>query len=432
MFTLLASIGLGVLIGVALGSLSGLVPGLHSNTMAGIVSAIAVPLVLLIGVEGVCCMLVSLMIVHTFLDAVPSTFIGVPDADTVLSVLPSHQLYLEGNGAEAVRLSALGSLWGFVLAMPLFAAFFFVLPLFQGEIDWAIGLIILLASGLLIVFSKDPKWAMPIFIVSGLLGIFSMRFSYLSSGIFTSGFLGLGVFGSGSFGADIFGVGEILLPLLSGLFGIPILLHALSSKPVTAEQNFTKLSITKIDLLKSSIKGTVAGAIVGWLPGFSSGTANAVLGITKSGEYEKKNPREYLMSTSAANTANAVLGLAALYAVGRIRSGTLATVAEFTLPNIFMLLMAAAVAALAGYFLTVIFSRASNIFARVNQKMLSILILVFLVLLTFLASGVFGMLLLSIATAVGYLPAKLGISRIYCMGAIMVPVMLFSMGILQF
>ncbi|MBR4284610.1 MAG: tripartite tricarboxylate transporter permease, partial [Methanocorpusculum sp.] len=294
------SLLLGTLAGVILGTLSGLIPGLHTNTFAAAISAASVPLALVFGADGICCLLISCMIVHTFLDAVPSTFIGVPDADTVLSVLPAHQLYLSGKGEEAVRLSALGSLWGFVYAIPLFAAFYFVLPMFQTEIDWAIGLVILTAAGLLIVFSKTPFWALLMFLVSGLLGVFSMRFSYFSFGVF--------------------GAGEVLLPLLTGLFGIPVLLHALRANPAYAEQSFSGIFVSKKETAVNTIKGTFAGAIVGWLPGFSSGTANALLAFHRSGDYEL-NPRGYLLSTSAANTANAVLGLAALYAVGRMRSG---------------------------------------------------------------------------------------------------------------
>ncbi|MDO4521483.1 MAG: tripartite tricarboxylate transporter permease [Erysipelotrichaceae bacterium] len=102
-------------------------------------------------------------------------------------------------------MSALGSLWGFVYALPLFAAFSLILPLFQTEIDWVVGLVLLAAAGLLIVYAKTPFWALLLFAVSGFLGIFSMRFSY--------------------FAAGIFGTGEVLLPLLTGLFGIPVLLH---------------------------------------------------------------------------------------------------------------------------------------------------------------------------------------------------------------
>ncbi len=404
------SLLLGTLAGVILGTLSGLIPGLHTNTFAAAISAASVPLALVFGADGICCLLISCMIVHTFLDAVPSTFIGVPDADTVLSVLPAHQLYLSGKGEEAVRLSALGSLWGFVYAIPLFAAFYFVLPMFQTEIDWAIGLVILTAAGLLIVFSKTPFWALLMFLVSGLLGVFSMRFSYFSFGVF--------------------GAGEVLLPLLTGLFGIPVLLHALRANPAYAEQSFSGIFVSKKETAVNTIKGTFAGAIVGWLPGFSSGTANALLAFHRSGDYEL-NPRGYLLSTSAANTANAVLGLAALYAVGRMRSGALAAVAEFPLPNIFMLLAAAGASAAAAYMLTVLFSKTGKYIAKVNQKMLSASVLTFLIILTAVFCGPFGLMILILSTAVGWIPAKLGIPRLYCMGAVMLPVMLFSFGLLQ-
>ena len=404
------SLLLGTLAGVILGTLSGLIPGLHTNTFAAAISAASVPLALVFGADGICCLLISCMIVHTFLDAVPSTFIGVPDADTVLSVLPAHQLYLSGKGEEAVRLSALGSLWGFVYAIPLFAAFYFVLPMFQTEIDWAIGLVILTAAGLLIVFSKTPFWALLMFLVSGLLGVFSMRFSYFSFGVF--------------------GAGEVLLPLLTGLFGIPVLLHALRANPAYAEQSFSGIFVSKKETAVNTIKGTFAGAIVGWLPGFSSGTANALLAFHRSGDYEL-NPRGYLLSTSAANTANAVLGLAALYAVGRMRSGALAAVAEFPLPNIFMLSAAAGASAAAAYMLTVLFSKTGKYIAKVNQKMLSASVLTFLIILTAVFCGPFGLMILILSTAVGWIPAKLGIPRLYCMGAIMLPVMLFSFGLLQ-
>ena len=404
------SLLLGTLAGVILGTISGLIPGLHTNTFAAVISAASVPLAMVFGAEGICCLLVSCMIVHTFLDAVPSTFIGVPDADTVLSVLPAHRLYLSGKGEEAVRLSALGSLWGFVYAIPLFAAFYFVLPMFQTEIDWAIGLVILTAAGLLIVFSKTPFWALMMFLASGLLGVFSMRFSYFSFGVF--------------------GAGEVLLPLLTGLFGIPVLLHALRANPAYTEQSFSGIFVSKKETAVNTIKGTFAGAIVGWLPGFSSGTANALLAFHRSGDYEL-NPRGYLLSTSAANTANAVLGLAALYAVGRMRSGALAAVTEFPLPNIFMLLAAAGASAAAAYMLTVLFSKTGKYIAKVNQKMLSASVLTFLIILTAVFCGPFGLMILILSTAVGWIPGKLGIPRLYCMGAIMLPVMLFSFGLLQ-
>lgn len=400
----------GFFTGVTLGIIAGFVPGIHSNTLAGLLAACSVPLIVVFGIDGISVMIVSMMVVYTFADILPSTFLGVPDPDTVLSVLPAHNLCLMGNGEEAVRVSALGSLWGFVFCLPLFALFMIFLPSVQEYVDWGVGLVILLAAGLLIVFSKAPSWSFAVFLVSGLLGIYAMRFSYFSFGVF--------------------GIGEILLPLLTGLFGIPVLLTSMRALSKPAEQTFSGLMISQGSIIGNGIKGAFAGAIVGWLPGFSSGTANALLAVRRSSE--KMDPREYLVSTSAANTANAVLGLAALYALGRMRSGAMVTLASFDLPSVYLLVLAAGAAALAGYLVTVSSSKLSRVIMHLDQKIIARAVLLFLVGMTVIFCGPFGVLILILSTLVGLVPGMANIPRIFCMGAIMLPVMLFTLGILNF
>ena len=400
----------GFFAGVIFGVIAGFVPGIHSNTFAGLLAAGSVPLIVVFGVDGISVMIVSMMVVYTFADILPSTFLGVPDPDTVLSVLPAHNLCLMGNGEEAVRVSALGSLWGFVFCLPLFYLFMVFLPSVQEYVDWGVGLVILLAAGLLIVFSKAPSWSFAVFLVSGLLGIYAMRFSYFSFGLF--------------------GIGEILLPLLTGLFAIPVLLTSMKALSKPAEQTFTGLMISQGVIMTNGIKGAFAGAIVGWLPGFSSGTANALLAVRRSSE--KMDPREYLVSTSAANTANAVLGLAALYALGRMRSGAMVTLASFDLPSVYLLVLAAGAAALAGYLVTVRASKLSRVIMSLDQKIIARAVLIFLVGMTVIFCGPFGVLILLLSTLVGLVPGMADIPRIFCMGAIMLPVMLFTLGILNF
>ena len=151
------------------------------NTVAGFLAGASGPLLVLFGPDGLAAAIVATMVTHTFLDAVPSTFLGVPDPDTVLSVLPAHRLCLAGHGEEAVRVSALGSVAGFVLCLPLFVMFMYLLPPLQGYIDWGIGLVILLAAGLLIVFSRSPGWAFDrVLTISrmGTCGVWSLRYSW--------------------------------------------------------------------------------------------------------------------------------------------------------------------------------------------------------------------------------------------------------------
>jgi putative membrane protein len=100
---------LGVLIGVILGTINGIIPVVHANTLAGVLLSMQVALLSLLGPVALAGAMFAALITHTFVDAIPSTSLGIPDADTSLAVLPAHALCLEGNGEEAVRIAALGS-----------------------------------------------------------------------------------------------------------------------------------------------------------------------------------------------------------------------------------------------------------------------------------------------------------------------------------
>ncbi len=401
----------GCLVGVLLGTVSGLVPGIHSNTIAGFLAGVSAPLLILFGNEGLAAAIVATMVTHTFLDAVPSTFLGVPDPDTVLAVLPAHRMCLAGHGEEAIRISALGSTAGFILCLPLFAVFMIVLPSLQEYIDWGIGLVILLAAGLLIVYSKSVGWALAVFSISGVLGLFSLGYAHFSFGVF--------------------GIGEVLLPLLTGLFGVPVLLSSIRNSVPIPAQNFSGLLIPPKNILSNGLRGAVAGAIVGWLPGFSSGTANALLAVRRGEDFASSDARGYLVATSAANTANAILGIAALYAVGRMRSGAMVALGSMDLPPISLMLLIAAVAALAAYLFTIAASHSAPFVMRLNQPLLAKIVLVFLVVVSFVFCGPFGLFILLAATLVGMIPGLVNVPRIFCMGAIMLPVMLLTLDVIR-
>ncbi|WP_342770235.1 MULTISPECIES: tripartite tricarboxylate transporter permease, partial [unclassified Methanoculleus] len=210
---------------------------------------------------------------------------------------------------------------GVVLSLPLALAFVLVLPALQPAIDWGIGLVILAVAGYLIVVSESPGWALAVFSVSGVLGLFSLGYSFLA---WPTG-----------------GESGVLMPLLSGLFGIAVLLQA--SHGLMPVQHFSGIDLPEGALRRGSILGSVAGALVGWLPGLSSATANALL--TSVVGYDS-NPREYILATSAANTVNAFLGLAAFYAISRTRSGVMAAISALEeIPPATAILLSGAIAA---------------------------------------------------------------------------------------
>ena len=396
---------LGTLIGVMLGTLSGIIPGVHSNTLAGVLLSLQVAFLSFFSPLVLAGAMFAALITHTFVDSIPSTFLGIPDADTSLAVLPAHALCLEGNGEEAVRIAALGSACAMVIAVPLSILCFFLLPALQPYFDWWIGILLISTMGYMIVTSECPGWALALFGVSGILGIFALRYAFLSW-------------------HTLAGSSAILMPLLTGLFGISVLLTA--SQGTMPEQHFRGIRMEDRTIMNYSVVGTFAGVAVGWLPGLSTASANSVLASLIG--YEK-NRRTYILATSAANTSNAFIGLAALFALSRMRNGVMVALSELPLPTMSELTVVGVLAACAAYCMTIVISRSATRFNGINGKLLNNAVIIFIVLLCILLTGPFGVVILILATAAGIVPHLVNVPRVFCMGAIMVPVMMFSFGL---
>ncbi len=398
-------------IGIVLGTISGLVPAVHSNTMAGILLFAETGFLAAFGETAMAVSLIAALIVHTFLDIVPGTFFGIPDADTALSVLPAHRLCLLGCGEEAVRLSALGSAYGSVFGLLIFIIFITALPLIQNFIDWWVGIILIAVAGVLIVYSESPEWSFAVFITSGILGIFAFEYSWLCTG-----------FALGS---------SVLMPLLAGLFGISVLL--VSSDGKMPQQRYVGIKTERKEIMRCSLAGAAAGSAVGWLPGLSNASANAVLAsfINSGRDDADDEGRGFIIATSAANTANAFISIAAFYAVFRMRNGVMTAYSHLeNLPPVAFVLTAAFCAAAAGFVLTIMFSRSGRLFAGMNVKKLSVSVIAFIVAMTFFFTGFFGLLILVLAALTGLIPGIVNIRRVPCMGAVMLPVILWSFSIL--
>ena len=396
---------LGTLIGVLLGTISGIIPGVHANTLAGVLLSLQVALLSFFSPLVLAGAMFAALITHTFVDSIPSTFLGIPDADTSLAVLPAHALCLEGNGEEAVRIAALGSACAMVIAVPLSIICFFLLPALQPYFDWWIGILLIATMGYMIVTSECPGWALALFCVSGILGVFSLRYAFISW-------------------HTLAGSSAILMPLLTGLFGISVLITA--SQGTMPEQHFRGIRMEDRNIMKYSALGTVAGVAVGWLPGLSTASANSVLASFIG--YEK-NRRTYILATSAANTSNAFIGLAALFALSRMRNGVMVAISELPLPTMSELTVIGVLAACAAYGITVVLSRSASRLNGIDGRLLNHAVIAFIIILCIILTGPFGVVILILATALGLVPHLVNIPRVFCMGAIIVPVILYSFGV---
>jgi putative membrane protein len=418
------------ILGSALGTLSGLVPGIHVNTLALALLVMEPAIASVLGgiMEAVCMntealplllstVIVSAAIVHAFLDFVPSIFLGAPDSSDALSVLPGHRLLMEGRGMEAVRCSALGSLVGSLVAMLMAVPCCLLMGEmggYESVVEWT-PLILLGVVVVLILSERNGgpaamMWSLGLILSSGALG-----YLVLDSHLPLGGLDGLGQ--------------SLLFPLLTGLFGLPTLIISLQNPSIPVQTRPVILDRP----LRDSIKGVMAGALVGWFPGVTS-TTGAVLGsLSRKGG----DATSFITTVSAVGSSAAVFSLIALSVTGKGRTGAMLAiidllgeemvlVQQFPSHHLALLLMAVLLSAGIGFHLTI---RAGKWFASMVSKhdmgRVSRTIIVMVVMMVLIFNGAQGLLLLAISTVLGLVPPGAGVGRVHLTGCLLVPVILF-------
>ncbi len=120
------------LLGCVAGIVTGLIPGIHVNNVAALTLA-SQSLLLSLAMSAfgwaqpsasqliiiVCSLVIGNAISHTFMDFIPSVFLGAPDSETALTLLPGHRMMLAGRGYEAVKCSVIGSFGAVIGALVL-------------------------------------------------------------------------------------------------------------------------------------------------------------------------------------------------------------------------------------------------------------------------------------------------------------------------
>jgi len=393
--------------GIALGTVSGLVPGLHANNMAlllaGGADRIPGPPAL------VAAAMLATGVVHTFLDAVPATALGVPDPAMAATALPAHRLVAEGRGGEALRLSALGSAGALVvaapLALPVTRLVEAVYPVLRAGIPYLLG-----ATALALVATEPGRRRR----VGGACTL-------AASTAFGAIVLDLPVAGPVS-SSGVGSAGDVLAPTFAGLFGAPVLLDALDGGGVPP-QGDGRVALVPRAVAGLAALGTLAGAAVGYLPGVSSAVAATLALSAVPGRY---GARGFVVATSGVNTANTAFATCALLALGTPRTGVLVAVERAAgIPSPGPIVVAIGLAAAAGFVLVVTVGDAYlRAVRRVNHARLSIAVLCLLVCLSYLLAGAVGVGVLGAAAVVGRLPVRFGARRVHLMGVLIGPIAL--------
>lgn len=403
-------------LGFILGIMSGLVPGLHVNNFAAMMLAVS-PQLMAQGLSPyhIASMILAASISQTFFDVIPAVFVGAPDSDTALAVLPGHSLLLEGRGIEAIRLSALGSSGSIIVALMLVFPLSWIFTSCYDYLMKYVGVLLLAIALLMVKTEMGPQ-------IEGQGSLVHWKYKALAALLFlTSGFLGLFAFGHEYMLTSPLGLEpQVLLPLLSGLFGASFLILSLATETEMPEQKETELKVPLRSLAKSVLSGSLGGSVVAWIPGVSPSVATIATRIGAP-----SNPEEFLVSIAGVNTANALFSLVALYAIGRPRSGAAAAIEKLMTVDYWILVQMMAmivIVAAASYLMVIASARyAAQIISKLNYKMLCAAVLLFLILMTLGFTGPFGLFIFFLSTVVGLIAPIAGIHKTHAMGVLMLP-----------
>ncbi|MGV8174658.1 MAG: tripartite tricarboxylate transporter permease [Methanothrix sp.] len=409
---LAACIALGFLLGI----ISGLTPGLHLNNFAVMLLAIS-PQLMGYGLSPfqMASIILAASISQTFFDAIPAIFLGAPDSEVALTVLPGQRLMLEGRAIEAVRLSALGSGGAVLFALAMIIPISWAVSSYYDYLAKYTGILLLGIALMMIRSEMGPQ-------IEGQGSWVHYKYKALGVMVFvTSGFLGIFAFEHEALAISPLGLeAQVLLPLLSGIFGASSLLHSLSAGTVVPEQKESRIDLSASSLATALFSCSLGGSVVAWIPGVSPSVAAIAARLGKP-----SSPEEFLVSNAGVNTANALFSLVALYVIDRPRSGAAAAIQdlmELDQSALMKMIIIVVLVASASYLACIAAARlAGRAITRINYRLLCIGVLVFLTAMSYAFTGPFGLFIFFLSAVIGLIAPLAGIHRTHAMGVLMLP-----------
>lgn len=391
----IVSLLLALFSGIAAGVV-GVMPFLHANSLVNFFSSnpfFTSPL-------HAAVFFAALGAAHLVFASFPAVFFGLPSAGQAISVLPAHSLALRGRGFEALQAMLYAIFGALLLALALSPAFHFfskaAYPFFAPFVLPAL----LAVVALFFVSEKNFSNAVAgaaIFLLSGFFGFIVLSFSF---------------------------VADPLLPLLTGLFGLPLLLLSFSSSnPPKQELGNPLPTASKAHMVAGVLLGGASTFIPAVSPAVASSAAFLALG--------ESSPLNFLALSTAVSASKAVFDVGSVFSIGKARSGVAAAVSQ----NIsgfgeqWIVLLAVGVAGFAALALAFLSSRkAVALFSSLHGRKVSLLVLFAAIAGLHFSGGAVGVAIAVVACLLGLIPSLGGLRHAYLTGALILPTILHYSG----
>jgi putative membrane protein len=396
---MLFQIIIAILLGIFIGIFTGITPGIHVNLVAASLLALSPFLLKFTAPLTLAVFIMALAVTHSFLDTIPSIYLGAPDDENALSVLPGQRMLLRGEGYQAVKITILGTYTGLVVAICLIPLFILIAnklyPILKPYLLYALILI----TGYMIFREKNWLWSLLLFTLSGTLG--ALVFSVPN-------------------------MKEPLFPLLSGLFGVSGLLLSYFENTKIPPQAITKEIRLKIrELAKVLLGSSVAVFFIQFFPGMGP-SQGAVISSQLIRNIKDKG---YLALVGAMGTMSVVFSLVTFYTLNKAKDGSIVAMSklmQIDFNSFIIIVIAFLTAGSIAVFLTLWFAKQfSKLIVKVNYKLLVISIILFIIFMAFLLDGPRAFLILVTATAIGLIAPLKNIGRNHAMGCLLLPVIIY-------
>lgn len=390
-----------LILGIGIGIITGLVPGIHVNLVAVLLISSAAILLEITTPLVLCVFIISLALTHTFLDALPSIYLGAPDEAQALNVLPGHRMLLQGEGHQAVLYTVIGSLGALLLGLMLFPFFIWSMKIIQPTLAEIIGYVLIFVVLFLLWREKQKIKSLALFLLSGALGIIVLT--------------------------GLPQLKQPLFPLLSGLFGVSTLITSLLQSSVIPQQQPEKpLRLSKKNGIKAISAATGMGFIAAFLPGFGSSQA-AIVATMIVGNIGDEG---FITLVGGINTAGMLISIATIYALDKARNGAIVAVSELLgkvgIEEMILFLAVALVVGGIAAALTIFLSKSfASVISKVNYTIVIWIVICFTIGLVFFFDSFTGFMILLTSTALGLLAAIWGVGKNNLLGCLLLPVILF-------
>jgi len=422
---------LGVVVWTLFGVLVGLgfswMPGFHVYNVIALL-AVTGGAITFIPQEAFPFFVLGALVSFAYSSVISTVYFSVADDTMIFMLFPTQRYLVAGRGHEAVLVTLLGTLAGSVIL----AASMPVMPLILPFLRDVLNQFITVFLSALVVFMFMSEWLKMGEREENRLRRFLKAWSQIAGGVFV--FLASGLLGFVVLNTDILpsSVAYVrLTPLFLGFFGLPwVLVNLLSGLPVGEQDTRDEVSTDWKGLLSGVFGGALGGYIAAFFPLITGG-----MGALVAGHITSQRGDDTFMASQGANRFIYYVGaflFLFLPAASLTRGSAAWLVSSIYQPKTYQeyvysigaLLLASGVSFIGTVAL-------SKLVARIVGrwfKQISLAVAVLLVAIAWALTGPMGVVVMLIAAVIGASSVFLNTRRSYCLGVLILPVLVSMTG----